>query len=174
MLLQDSRAVTRRAERVTGVLFESSGDCSESFDVVEVNLDEVPLSVGLAVQSRLLVPTRMSADDCRPRNGYVIDRGRSGHSDKVSASMVVGGASRYRHDTTVNHSRAPTATVTRGTSITERTPPPPELAQRQPATPLRQAQPQDATRYTRDDASHGPDARQPQCDDRDNRHQLPR
>lgn len=48
---------------MTGVLLESGGDCSESFDVVEVDLNKIPLSVGLAVQSRLLVPARMSADD---------------------------------------------------------------------------------------------------------------
>jgi hypothetical protein len=48
---------------VASVLLESSGDCSESFDVVEVDLDEIPLSVGLAVQSRLLAPSWMSADD---------------------------------------------------------------------------------------------------------------
>lgn len=48
---------------MTGILLESSGDSSESFDIVEVDLDETPLFVGLAVQSRIVVPTRMSEDD---------------------------------------------------------------------------------------------------------------
>ena len=48
---------------MTGVLLESSGYRSESLDVVEVNLDEITLFVGLAVQSRLFVPSWMSTDD---------------------------------------------------------------------------------------------------------------
>ncbi len=50
---------------MASVLLESSGDCSESFDVVEVDLYEIPLSVGLADQSWLLATSWMSADDRR-------------------------------------------------------------------------------------------------------------
>lgn len=48
---------------MTCVLLESGSDCSESLDVVEVDLDQVTLSVRLAIQSHLLLAIGMRAYD---------------------------------------------------------------------------------------------------------------
>ena len=48
---------------MTGILLETSCDCSESFDVVEVDFNQIALAVFPAVQSRLLDAIGMGAYD---------------------------------------------------------------------------------------------------------------